>query len=53
MKASKDWGPCGCNCGESIKNGSEFVIVDGTMYLVGHEDRRTRTIPIVPPAAKK
>jgi hypothetical protein len=37
MKASKDWGPCACNCGESIRQDAEFVIVEGAMYLCGHE----------------
>jgi hypothetical protein len=45
MIASKDWGPCNCNCGKNICKGDEFVIVEGSMYLLGHEERRTRQIP--------
>jgi hypothetical protein len=37
MKASKDWGPCSCNCGKSISKDAEFVIVEGTLYLSGHD----------------
>ena len=47
MKASREWGPCSCNCGKSISTGDEFVMLDGCMYLVGHEERRTRQIPVV------
>ena len=48
MKATKDWGPCNCDCGEHIKPGDEMVNVDGNLYLAGHENlRRTRFIETV------
>jgi hypothetical protein len=47
MKASKVWGPCACNCGKVIGSGDEFVLIEGAMFLVGHEERRTRSIPVV------
>jgi len=49
MKASKDWGPCRCNCGKNIQTGSEFVMIEGAMYLAGHESKRTRHIPAIKP----
>jgi hypothetical protein len=49
MKSSRDWGACSCDCGKNISNGDEITLVDGVMYLAGHENnRRTRTIAIVP-----
>ncbi|MBD3321141.1 MAG: hypothetical protein GF350_08620 [Chitinivibrionales bacterium] len=47
MKATKNWGLCFCNCGQSIKPGDEFVIVDGGMYLAGHEVKATRNMPAI------
>jgi hypothetical protein len=48
MKATKDWGPCGCDCGKTIASGDEMVMVDGALYLAGHENnRRTRIMPAV------
>jgi len=48
MKATKDWGPCSCECGKSIVPGSEMVMFEGAMYLAGHEkERRTRTMAAV------
>ena len=50
MKASKDWGPCSCNCGKSISKDMEFVIVEGTFYLSGHNKNREKPQT---PATKK
>lgn len=47
MIASKDWGPCFCNCGKNISRGDEFLVVNGGMYLRGHEERATREIPAI------
>jgi hypothetical protein len=48
MKATKDWGLCNCDCGEHIKPGDEMVVLDGSLYLVGHENnRRTRFIETI------
>ncbi len=53
MKASKNWGACACKCGKSICQGDEFVIIDGSMYLMGHQDRRTRQMPAIKPEPKR
>jgi hypothetical protein len=57
MKATKDWGPCSCDCGKNISSGCEIVMLDGAMYLSGHQNnRRTRqmaAIPVEPAPAKK
>jgi len=43
MKATRDWGPCSCECGRSIKTGDEMTMFEGAIYLAGHEkDRQTR-----------
>jgi hypothetical protein len=42
MQASKEWGECACNCGKTIKAGDQMTIVEGMMYLLGHEERKTR-----------
>ncbi len=48
MKATKDWGLCNCDCGEHIKPGSEMTILDGSLFLAGHENnRRTRFIETI------
>ena len=48
MKATKDWGPCCCECGITIAPGSEMVMFEGAMYLAGHEkERRTRTMAAI------
>jgi hypothetical protein len=52
MIASKNWGPCCCNCGKAVNKGDEFTIVEGSMYLLGHEERRTRQMPAVSSKAK-
>ena len=44
MKATKDWGQCSCDCGKSINKGDEFVIIEGDMYLLGH-DEKSKTTP--------
>jgi hypothetical protein len=53
MKASKDWGPCRCNCGKNICSGNDFVMIEGAMYLEGHENKRTRQIPAVKPEPER
>jgi len=48
MKATKDWGLCNCDCGEHIKPGDQMVVLDGSLYLAGHENnRRTRFIETI------
>ncbi|MBD3346327.1 MAG: hypothetical protein GF401_14830 [Chitinivibrionales bacterium] len=47
MNATKNWGLCFCNCGKNILPGDEFVIVDGGMYLAGHEIKATRHMPAI------
>lgn len=48
MKATKDWGPCNCDCGKHINPGDEMTIVDGSLFLAGHENnRRTRFIEAI------
>ncbi len=48
MKASKDWGLCNCDCGEHIQQGCDMVVVEGSLYLAGHEvNRRTRFIETI------
>ena len=48
MKSSKNWGACSCDCGKNISAGDEISLVEGIMYLAGHENnRRTRQIAIV------
>ncbi|MBD3420243.1 MAG: hypothetical protein GF398_09025 [Chitinivibrionales bacterium] len=47
MKATRNWGPCSCNCGETIVPESEFEMIGGAMYLKGHEGKATRQIPAV------
>ncbi len=48
MKATKDWGLCNCDCGEHIKPGDQMVVLDGSLYLSGHENnRRTRFIETI------
>lgn len=43
MKATRNWGPCGCECGRNIMVGDEMTMIEGAIYLAGHEkDRRTR-----------
>jgi hypothetical protein len=53
MKASREWGECSCNCGHTIKVGDEMVIVEGMMYLVGHEERKTRQMQALGAGGKK
>jgi len=55
IKATKNWGPCACNCGKDIQSGDEFAMVAGSMYLRGHESKATGYIPVVKkePKAKK
>ena len=53
MKASRNWGPCSCSCGENISTGDDFVMFEGAMYLAGHEERRTRSMPAIPTGKKK
>jgi hypothetical protein len=49
MKATRDWGPCACQCGSNITPGSEMVMFEGAMYLAGHEQqRRTRSMAALP-----
>lgn len=49
MKATKEWGPCSCDCGSRIMAGDEMNVVDGALYLAGHENnRRTRFIKAIP-----
>lgn len=57
MKATRNWGPCACECGKEITSGDEMVMFEGAMYLAGHESqRRTRTMAAVkrdaPPPSK-
>ena len=52
MIASKNWGPCCCNCGKNINKGDEFTIFEGSMYLLGHEERRTRQMPTIKTSGK-
>ncbi len=48
MKASKEWGPCNCDCGTRIKAGDEMIVIDGDFFLAGHENaRRTRFIETI------
>ena len=48
MKATKNWGPCACQCGKSITPGSKVVMFEGAMYLNGHEkERRTRSMAAI------
>lgn len=47
MKATKRWGPCSCGCGQEINAGDEFAIVEGSFYMKGHEERRTRQIKAI------
>lgn len=48
MKATKDWGLCNCDCGEHIKPGDEMVVLEGSLFLAGHENnRRTRFIETI------
>jgi hypothetical protein len=49
MKATKRWGPCSCGCGQEINAGDEFAIVEGSFYMKGHEERRTRQIKAIKP----
>ena len=50
MKATRDWGPCSCDCGRTIVPGCEIVMMDGAMYLAGHQNnRRTRQMAAVEP----
>jgi len=51
MKASKDWGACSCNCGKAISKDAEFVIIEGSLYLSGHEKNGEK--PQKPAAKKK
>lgn len=49
MKATRNWGPCACECGKSIGPGDEMVMFEGGMYLAGHEkERRTRRMNVIP-----
>ncbi|MBD3392007.1 MAG: hypothetical protein GF418_08035 [Chitinivibrionales bacterium] len=47
IRATKNWGPCACNCGKVIGSGDEFAMVSGSMYLKGHESKATGMIPVV------
>ena len=48
MKSSKDWGPCSCDCGKKILPGDEMSVVEGSLFLAGHEtNRRTRYIKTI------
>lgn len=47
MKATRNWGPCACNCGRDIQPGDEFSMIEGAMYLRGHDEKATRNIPAV------
>lgn len=47
IKATKKWGPCACNCGKDIGPGDDFVMVSGSMYLRGHENKATGYISVV------
>ena len=48
MKATRNWGPCACECGKQIRSGDEMVMFEGSMYLKGHEQaRRTRKMAAV------
>jgi hypothetical protein len=51
MKAYKDWGPYACNCGKFISKDAEFVIIEGTFYLSGHDKNREK--PQTPTITKR
>ena len=53
ITATKNWGPCACNCGKMIETGSQFAMVSGSMYLRGHESKATGTIPAVKKQGKR
>jgi hypothetical protein len=53
MRATRDWGPCACDCGKNIVPGEEMTIVEGQMYLIGHEERKTRQIQAIASGKKK
>ncbi|MBD3242431.1 MAG: hypothetical protein GF331_17710 [Chitinivibrionales bacterium] len=53
MKATRNWGPCACECGKNIGPGDEMVMFEGAMYLAGHEkERRTRRMNAIPVEGK-
>lgn len=40
MTATKFWGACSCfECGRNIQAGDPITILDGSLYLAGHESR--------------
>ena len=40
IKSTKFWGPCACDrCGKNIVAGDELSIVQGLLYINGHETR--------------
>jgi len=49
MKATKDYGECGCGCGRMIKKSDDFKMSSGEFYLDGHDP--ASTAPNAPSAA--
>jgi len=42
MKATKNWGQCACECGKIIGVGEEMIILDGCVFLAGHEPQEIK-----------